>query len=181
MFEEAGDRVGAAWESSHEGDVALQQGDATAAGALYEQALTAFREQGEPFGAANALADLGDVAQASGILDEAAGLYRQALSAYLRLGHRRAARRALEGLAIVAAGSGRLEDSLLLAAAAATERARTGSRTHEHLKEALAAAITRAREELDPETAAATWRRGFRMSFEQAVQLAAGPEPQAEA
>ena len=166
---------------SHEGDVALQQGDAAAAAALDERALAAFRELQDPWGAGSALNDLGDVARTEGVLEQANDLYRQALDSFAALRHRRGAARALETLAVTAEGRGLAERTLLLAGAAVVERKRTGSRTPEELADVLAAAVGRARAALDEETAEAAWRRGARLSFDQAVQAGAGNEAQAEA
>ena len=59
---------------------------------------------------------------------------------------------------------------MLLAAAATTVRTRSHSRTPKELAEELAAAIERARGELDGAAAEAVWRRGAQLSFDQAVQ-----------
>jgi predicted ATPase/tRNA A-37 threonylcarbamoyl transferase component Bud32 len=175
MFERTGDRVGAAWEASHEGDVALEQGDTVAAAALYERALLAFREVDDGIGVGSAMADLGNVARTEGALPRAEECYRQALQAFVTLEHRSAACHLLEALAVTAEGQGRPERALLLAAAASTEHQRLRlSSTPDELTDLLPAAIERARGQLGPEAAAAVWRRGTHLSFDQAVRAATG-------
>ena len=173
-FERAGDRPGAAWEVSHEGDVALEQGDGAAAAKLYERALAAFRDMEDWWGVGSAFNDLGDVARKQGDAKRATDLYRQALDAFGELGHRRGTARTLEALAVTAERQGQPEHTLLLAAAATTVRTRSRSRTPKELAEELAAAIKRARADLDGAAAEAVWRRGAQLSFDQAVQAAGG-------
>jgi predicted ATPase len=173
-FEQAGDRSGAAWEASHEGDVAREQGDVAAAAILYERALAAFRDQEDLWGVGSALNDLGDVAREQGDAERATDLYGEALGLFAALGHRRGAARTLEALAVTAETQGRWEHTLLLAAAAAAVRSRNRSQTPEELTAVLAAAVERARAELDGDVAEAVRRRGARMSFDQAVEAAAG-------
>ena len=119
IFEELGDRTGAAWSINQQGDIARAQGDMDAARGLYQRALSAFREAGDPWGSARSLTDLAYIDCEQGNHLAAHAACREALEIFAGLGHRRGIARALEGSACLALAQGHAERALKLAAAAA--------------------------------------------------------------
>ena len=118
IFEEIGDRSGAAWSLNQQGDIAREQGDLAAARGIYQRALSCFRGASDHWGSARSLADLGSIACEQGDFSAAHEAYRKSLEMFATLEHRRGIARVLEGLACVALGNGDAERALSVAAAA---------------------------------------------------------------
>ena len=119
IFEELGDRSGAAWSINQQGDIARATGDIAIARGFYQRALTAFREAGDPWGCARSLTDLGYIDSEQGDHLSAHTAFREAMEIFAGLGHRRGMARALEGYACLALAEGHAARALTLAAAAA--------------------------------------------------------------
>jgi tetratricopeptide (TPR) repeat protein len=119
IFEELGDRNGAAWSINQQGDIARATGELDAARKLYQRALSVFREVGDPWGSARSLTDLGTIDCEQGDYFSAHAAYREALEIFAGLGQKRGMARALEGYACLALARGNAARALKLAAAAA--------------------------------------------------------------
>ena len=115
IFEELGDRTGAAWCISQQGDIARAQDDLAAARGLYQRALSVFRETGDPWGSARSLTDLAYIDCEQGNHQAAHAACSEALEIFAGLGHRRGIARALEGSACLALAQGHAERALKLA------------------------------------------------------------------
>jgi tetratricopeptide (TPR) repeat protein len=94
IFEELGDRSGAAWSINLQGDIAHQQGQLAAARELYERALSIFRQTEDQWGCARSLTDLGSIDCERGDHAEAYAAYKESLEIFAGLGHRRGLARA---------------------------------------------------------------------------------------
>ena len=178
MYEEAaerfatvGDAVGVAWTVNQRGDVALAREDLDVAERLYEDSLASFRGIDHPWGIAEAQADLGRVAARRGDWARAIGLYREALRVFASLHHKRGVVRLLEMLARGARGPGRAGRALELAGAAAALRERIGTPASSDDQALLDAHLAAARSAMTPAEAEQAWRKGWAMSFEQAIRL----------
>jgi tetratricopeptide (TPR) repeat protein len=102
LFENAGDRGGAAHALHAKGDVLYDKGDFLAARAAFEQALKVFQEIGARQNEADALSSIGNVFYDTGQLDDARRNYELAL----------AIERDLESRAGIASASGNLANVL---------------------------------------------------------------------
>ncbi len=109
IFEELGDRSGAAWCISQQGDIARARDNRDAARALYQRALSIFRESGDPWGSARSLTDLAYLDCEQGDHMAAHAACCEALEIFAGLGHRRGIARALEGSACLALAQGYTE------------------------------------------------------------------------
>ena len=87
IFDELGDRSGAAWSLSQQGDIAREQGESAEAREFYQRALSDFREAGDRWGTARSLTDLGHIACDHGDRVTAHAAYREALAVFANLGH----------------------------------------------------------------------------------------------
>lgn len=164
------DPAGAAWKLSHEADVARDQGDPQANG-LYERSLAIFRELDDPWGIASTLVELAEIAELEGSLEAATASHREALSIFQELGHSRGVARVLEGLALLEARRSHDERALMLAAAAAGLRERSGETSDRSpWSKALQSEVTRARSRLGDKTAKRIWEQGRNRPIEPLVE-----------
>ena len=129
IFEDLGDRGGAAWSINQRGDIAREQGDMPAARELYERALAAFRETGDPWGSARSLTDLGYIDCERGDHLPAQAAFCEALEIFSKLGQRRGTARHWKGRRLPGSGSGPGCSRLTLAAAAAHLRSSSARRS----------------------------------------------------
>jgi tetratricopeptide (TPR) repeat protein len=146
IFEELGDRSGAAWSTNQLADIAREHADLAAAQELYQRALSVFREAGDAWGSARSLTDLGYVSCGQGDHSAAQKAYSEALQIFLGLGHRRGMARALEGFACLALAQGRAARALTLAAAAV------------HLRELIGAPLPQAEQFKLDQTLLPAWK-----------------------
>jgi tetratricopeptide (TPR) repeat protein len=170
IFEDLGDRSGAAWSINQLGDITQEEGDLIAASELYERALLTFRETGDMWGSARSLTDLGYIYCKQGKHLAAHTAYREALEIFAELGHQRGIARALEGWAGLALAQCHAARALKLAAAAA------------HLRQLIQAPLTEAEqlkldqtllpawESLSKSAGTNAWAEGFAMTLEKAIQ-----------
>jgi tetratricopeptide (TPR) repeat protein len=170
VFEERGDRTGAAWALNQGGDVARDAGDRAEAGALYALSLRIFREEGDVDGVATALADLARLAREDGDLLQARTCCREAL----RIGStgRRAVVRVLEELAALGATAAEPERALVLFGAAAALRNRLGMPAPVTKRRWMWQVIEDQRTKLG-NAAPGAWSRGWQMTAEQVLGYAA--------
>jgi tetratricopeptide (TPR) repeat protein len=170
MFEELGDRSGAAWCLNQQGDIARQQGEMAVAGQLYQQALSAFREAGDRWGSARSLADLGHVCREQGDYEAAHAAYREALKIFADLEHRRGMARAMEGCACLALSRGQAARALKLAAAAAHIRRLISAPLPQAEQIKLDETLLPAWESLSHPEGRKAWAEGFAMSVGKAIE-----------
>ncbi|MCD6032016.1 MAG: adenylate/guanylate cyclase protein [Thermomicrobiales bacterium] len=111
LWQELGDRRGAARALLTLGHVADRQGDLTAAASRFEDALALGREIDDSAVIAAALGNLGIVADQQGAYMRAAERYEEALALFRQLGDRRREAASLDNLGIVARAQGRLADA----------------------------------------------------------------------
>ena len=174
IFEELGDRNGAAWSINQQGDIARAQGDMAASRGLYQRALTAFREAGDQWGTARSLTDLGDIDCEQGDHLAAHTSYQEALEIFAGLGHRRGTARALEGSACLALARGQSAWALKLAAAAAHLRLLIGAPLPPAEQSKLDQMLLPAWTSLSETEGNRAWEEGSAMSLEQAIQYSLG-------
>jgi tetratricopeptide (TPR) repeat protein len=170
IFEELGDRSGAAWSINQQGDIARAQGDMLTAGGLYQRALAAFREAGDPWGSARSLTDLAYIEHERGNHAAAHAGYREALQMFTGLGHRRGIARALEGCACLAMAQGQAERALRLAASAARLRCEIGGPLSQAEQTQLDQTLVPAWESMSEKEGKKAWEEGMAMSMEKAIQ-----------
>jgi len=170
IFEQLGDRSGAAWSINQQGDVAREQGDLSAASQLYLQALSSFRNAGDRWGAARSLADLGYIDCEQGKHSTAQDAYREAIGIFADLGHRRGVARALEGFACLALARGHAARALRLAAAAAHLRKLISTPLPQAEQLKLQQKLLPAWESLTGPEGNAAWAEGSAMDLQKAVQ-----------
>jgi tetratricopeptide (TPR) repeat protein len=170
IFEELGDRSGAAWSINQQGDIARAQGDMAGARGLYQRALSAFREAGDSWGSARSLTDLGyiDCEQGNHVAAQAA--FRQALEIFAGLGHRRGMARALEGSACLALARGGAARALTMAAAAAHLRRLIGAPLPQAEQLKLDRTLLPAWKSLSEPEGKSAWAEGSEMRLEKAIQ-----------
>jgi len=170
IFEELGDRSGAAWSINQQGDIAREQGDLAAARGLYQQALSAFREAGDRWGSARSLTDLGCIDCEQGEHLAARTAYCEALEIFAGLGHRRGIARVLEGSACLALARGQAARALKLAAAAAHLRRLISAPLPQAEQTKLDQTLLPAWELLSEPERKGAWAEGSVMNLEQAIQ-----------
>jgi tetratricopeptide (TPR) repeat protein len=174
IFEQLGDRSGAAWSISQQGDIARAICDLPAARALYESALAAFRAAGDQWGTARSLTDLAHIDGEQGAHAAARAGYREALEIFAALGHRRGVARALEGYACLALAEGHASRSLKLAAAAAHLRRLISAPLHVADQSRLDRKLLPAWNSLSEFEGKQAWAEGSAMSLEEAMRYSLG-------
>jgi tetratricopeptide (TPR) repeat protein len=154
------------------GVLAQQEGDATQAHSLFQEALTLRRELGDRAGVATSLAHLGNLASVQGDHERAVLLYKEVLDLLRTIGDRAATAVCLEGLATVSVAEGRLDRATRLHGAAATLR--WGTFVLNVWDEGVARdrQIAAVRAALGDEVFAAAWAEGQAMTLEQAIAYA---------
>jgi tetratricopeptide (TPR) repeat protein len=170
IFEEVGDRSGAAWSVNQEGDIAREQGHTQAARELYERALSTFRKAADRWGSARSLSDLGYIYCEQGQYEAAHAAYQEAVKIFAELGYKRGVARGLEGHACLAAARRDAKRALRLAAAAAHLRRMINAPLPEAEQSTLDQNLAPAWELLSEAEGQAIWAEGSEMSFEDAVQ-----------
>jgi tetratricopeptide (TPR) repeat protein len=170
IFEELGDRSGAAWSINQQGDIARAQGDMPAARGLYQRALSAFREAGDPWGSARSLSDLAYIYCAYGDHLAAHAACCEALEIFAGLGHRRGIARALEGSACLALAQGNADRALKLAGAAAHIRESISAPLNQAEQSKLDQALVAAWKSLSLTEGNRAWVEGSAMSLEHAIE-----------
>ena len=111
LWEELGDRRGAARTLMTLGHVADRQGDMTAAETRFAEALAIGREIDDPLLVGAALGNLGLVADQQGAYALAVERYEEALALFRQLGNRRREASVLDNLGIVARAQGQLAEA----------------------------------------------------------------------
>jgi tetratricopeptide (TPR) repeat protein len=170
IFEELGDRSGAAWSINQLGDISREQADLAAAREFYQQALLAFQETGDAWGSARSLADLGYVNRELGNYSAAQKAYREALQIFVGLGHRRGMARALEGSACLALAQGYPERALKLAAAATHLRELISAPLPQAEQSKLEQTLLPAWESFGDTQGKRVWLEGSAMNLEEVIQ-----------
>jgi tetratricopeptide (TPR) repeat protein len=170
IFEQLGDRNGAAWSINQQGDIAREQGDVRTARALYQRALSAFRNSEDPWGTARSLTDLGSIDCEQGDHVAAHAAYREALEIFSGLGNRRGMARALEGSACLALARGHASRALTLAAVANNLRQMINAPLPQAEQLKLNRALSSAWESLTGSAGKTAWAEGSAMSLEKAIQ-----------
>jgi tetratricopeptide (TPR) repeat protein len=170
IFEELGDRSGAAWSLNQQGDIAREQGDIVAARDIYQRALAAFRDVGNGWGSARSLADLGAIACQQGDYSAAHAAYRESLEIFAGLEHRRGMARVLEGLACLALAKGDPRRALSLAAAAAHARKMISASLPPAEQASLDQTLQNAWGFLGKSEGQAAWAEGWAMSLDAAIR-----------
>jgi predicted ATPase/DNA-binding CsgD family transcriptional regulator len=159
------------------GDLARMRGDHAAAQARYADALAYLREIDARPEIARCLAGLGRMALDSGDLPLARDRLTESLRLSRGIGSRIGVARGLESFAVLVAGEGNRERSVLLAAAAAALRDRSGlpplpgARTDRYLAAARG---------LGDATVTRLWARGRGLPAEESIALALDPAATAE-
>jgi predicted ATPase/class 3 adenylate cyclase len=126
LWEDLGDRRGAARTLMTLGHVADRQGDMIAAAARFEEALAIGREVDDTALVGAALGNLGLVADQQGAYALAVARYEEALALFRQLGNRRREASVLDNLGIVARAEGRLPEATDFYEAALAVRRETG-------------------------------------------------------
>jgi len=170
IFEEVGDRSGAAWSINQQGDIAREQGELDDATEHYRLALDTFREAGDHWGCARSLADLGVVYSEQRKYDAAHEAYREALEIFAALGHKRGMARVMEGTACLAAARGESERALKLAGAAQHLRRLVSVRLPPSEQSKLEQNLSLAWQSLGETLGKRAWAEGSAMSIESAIQ-----------
>jgi tetratricopeptide (TPR) repeat protein len=178
IFEELGDRSGAAWSINQLGDIARDQGETDAARNMYERALSTFREAGDRWGTARSLADLGHLYCEHGQYEAARGAYREALAVFAQLDHKRGLARTFEGFACLAVALGEPKRALILAAAASHLRRLISAPLTEAEQAKLDEALSSASEALGDAEGKTAWAEGSEMTIDSAIQYSLA-EPRA--
>ena len=179
LFEELGDRSGAAWCLNQQGDIACAQGDITAARALYERALSAFRVAGDQWGTARSLTDLGSIACERADYPAAQAAYREAIRIFTALEHRRGVARVIEGSACLALARGNAVRALKLAGAAASLRHCISVPLPQREQAEFDRMLLQAWKALNEPQGKAAWAEGAKMKLEEAIAYSL-EEPGAE-
>ena len=174
IFEEVGDRSGAAWCISQQGDIAREKGELEDAAEHYRLALDSFREAGDRWGRARSLADLGYVYCEQKKYDAAHESYREALEIFARLGHKRGMARAMEGSACLAVAHGEPQRALKLAGAAQHLRRLVSVRLPPTEQSKLDQNLSLAWQALGETEGKRAWGEGSAMSIESAIQYSLG-------
>jgi len=156
--------------------VARDQGDSTAARALYEKGLEIFRGLDDRWGIAGTLADLGNLAREEHDCGAAHALYRESLKTFQDLGHKRGVARLLECCACSAAAEAQAERALRLAGAAAALRQNIGAPLTPAEQSKLGSILDPARQALSNTASAMAWLEGWSMPMEKAVEEALRPQ-----
>jgi tetratricopeptide (TPR) repeat protein len=169
LFDELGDRSGAAWSINQQGDIAHEQGDLSAARELYQRALSAFREAGDQWGSARSLTDLGSIDCEKGNYFAAHAAYREAMKIFTALGHRRGLARTLESSACLALARGNAARALKLGGAAAHLRRLISAPLPQAEQQKLDRALIPAWESLSVPEGTDAWAEGSEMDMEKAV------------
>ena len=172
IFEQVGDRSGAAWSISLQGDLAREQRELTAAYGWYQRALAMFRQAGDTWGVARALTDLGSIACEQHDPPAAQAAYREAMETFASLGYRRGIARALEGCACLAVRQKQSTRALKLAGAAAQLRRLTSAFLAAAEQSGLDAMLKPAWEAMSRAEGESAWAEGSQMSLQQAMQYA---------
>jgi hypothetical protein len=174
IFDELGDRSGAAWSINQLGDIARATGDMAECRRFYQLALTTFREANDPWGTARSLADVGYVECEEGNHPAAHAAFCDALEIFAALGHRRGMARVLEGYACLAIVEGRPARALTLAAAAAHARQSISAPLSQAEQLRLDQSLLAARQNLEKEQANRACAAGSEMTMEEAMDYALG-------
>ncbi len=126
LWQELGDRRGAARTLMTLGHVSDRLGDMTAAAIRFEEALVIGREIDDTSLVAAALANLGLVADQQGTYAAAVARYEEALALFRKLGNRRREGAVLDNLGIVARAQGQLAEATRFYEDALAVRLETG-------------------------------------------------------
>jgi predicted ATPase/transcriptional regulator with XRE-family HTH domain len=161
------------------GNVALLEGDAVSAEALYHEALSAFVQAPDRFGEAHALQGLGLAARAQGDAARARALLTECLQIQRSIDDWQWLDGTLEGLAglcdpVDASGAAR---AIRLAGAASAIRRRFSTSSTPGERGWIEHWLTPARDLLGADASAAVWGEGAAMSEEQAIAYALSDEP----
>ena len=172
IFEELGDRSGAAWCISQQGDIARAPGQPGCRSRLVSTCAFHFpgKRRSVGFGAGH-LTDLAyiDCEQGNNLAAHAACC--EALEIFAGLGHRRGIARALEGSACLALAQGYPERALKLAAAAEEHlRQLISAPLHQAEQSKLEQSLLPAWKALNEAEGKRAWTQGSEMSLEQAIQ-----------
>jgi tetratricopeptide (TPR) repeat protein len=176
IFEELGDRSGAAWSINQQGDIVRATGDMAAARGLYQRALSEFRAAGDPWGSARSLTDLGSIDCERGDHLSGHAAYREALEIFAVLGHRRGVARTLEAYAGLALAEGHAARALTLAAAAAHLRRLIGAPLPQAEQSRLDRMLLPAWKSLNEPEGKGAWAEGSAMSLEKAISYTLGEQ-----
>jgi len=170
---EMGDRVGAAVSLVNLGFLALHGGEHERARALFEEGLAIRLEAGVRAGAAYARTGLGMTAVAMGDLETARAELREAYAVFSDIGSKRGLAMVLDGIAHLLASSDRLDDALALWSATARLQDEAGISLGVGERQARDERIDRVRAALGQRRFDAARRRGDRMDWAAAGELAA--------
>ena len=171
MFEDLGDRSGAAWSINQQGDIAREQHNLVRARELYQQALSAFRKAGDRWGSARSLTDLGSIECEQGNFPGAQAAYHEAIEIFADLGHRRGIARILESSAGVAQAQGNAARALKLGGAAAHLRRLISAPLPQAEQSKLDQMLTPAWESLGEKNGTDVWVEGSGMSMDEAIRF----------
>jgi non-specific serine/threonine protein kinase len=163
------------------GDMAYEQGDATRAGELNQEALGLWQRRGDAWGTANALLNLAAVtASTDPVL--AAALFRQSLSLYRDLGALAGFGHSLVGIGMVAVRMDKAEEAAMLFGTAESLRATSNSTILRMMQADYERALRTGRTALGSERFDAAFMAGRASTLEDAFQVATtialdGPMP----
>jgi DNA-binding CsgD family transcriptional regulator len=163
------------------GDMAYEQGDATRAGELNQEAFHLWQRRGDAWGIANALLNLAAVTASTDPL-LAAARFRQSLSLYRDLGAIAGFGHSLTGLGMVAVRLGKAEAAAILFGAAESLRAASNSAILRMMRTDYERALQTDRSALGSERFDAAFMAGRACSLEEAFTVATtlaldGPVP----
>jgi tetratricopeptide (TPR) repeat protein len=165
-------KSGCAWTLMLLGDTAFNQVEMTWARSLYQEATTILREIGDINFLAYSVRRLGLLAWREGDYVQAAPLCKESLLLNQEAGDRRGMIACLAGFAAIGIIQGKLEYAAKLMAAVDTQLALIGIKLLHVDQTEYERNLTLLRTELDEKTLSKFWRKGKRMSLEQAIALA---------
>jgi tetratricopeptide (TPR) repeat protein len=154
------------------GIVASDLGDFAAAAARYEEALHIYRVLEDEQGVAIMTVNLAEVLRYQEEYRRSSSLYQESLTMHRDAGNKVGILACIEGLAALARTTGEAERAARLLGAAESLRARVGAGLHGNDKLDYERNLAALRADLPPETLAAAWAEGARMTMEQVVAYA---------
>jgi hypothetical protein len=169
MQQEIEDKACSAQSLRGLGEVALTQGDPSAARRLLEQSLALYREIGGRVGSAHVLGLQGRVALLEGDAEQAAQLYAASLRIMWELSNRLGVASRLEGWAEVALAQDRPTRVARLCAAAAALREAIGAPQWPIQRARFDRTVAAARAQVDEAAFAAAWEEGRALPLEQVI------------
>ncbi|HEY8284222.1 MAG TPA: tetratricopeptide repeat protein [Chloroflexota bacterium] len=172
LVQEMGDRSGMARAMGNLGIVASDLGDFAAAAARYEEALHIYRVLEDEQGVAIMTVNLAEVLRYQEEYRRSSSLYQESLTMHRDAGNKVGILACIEGLAALARTTGEAERAARLLGAAESLRARVGAGLHGNDKLDYERNLAALRADLPPETLAAAWAEGARMTMEQVVAYA---------